>query len=172
MVLDTEEKIREHLEKIGKYGQFRARVLIHRRSGATEEDARAKALEELGVDKEKPRLERKPKSEAPRLTDNDEKYMEKLAQQAQGKECRERDAVRWVFENIAVPCKRLQDPPSAGAVGLLRWVKSDRQNEAEFYKVIWPKVIPTRQALEEADKVKGDDSDLDEVIQKVMEAAQ
>jgi len=79
---------------------------------------------------------------------------------------------RWVYNNLAldlvdVPTKTA---PSRGAVALLKWVKDSPANEADFFKNIWPKLIPTKAALDESERRgKVEDALIEECLEKIAE---
>lgn len=60
-----------------------------------------------------------------------------------------RKIIGWVFENVANMEAVPEDAPTAGAWGLLTWVRASPANQSEFYKGIWPRILPTKAQLEE-----------------------
>jgi hypothetical protein len=51
----------------------------------------------------------------------------------------EREAAKWVAENLANPMVTAKDAPGANAWGLMTWVKKVPSNETTFWTTIWPK---------------------------------
>jgi hypothetical protein len=55
-----------------------------------------------------------------------------------------RKAILWVFHNLATEKVDFKRAPNFGAVGLLKWVKSNAICTSEFYTKMLSKVIPTK----------------------------
>jgi hypothetical protein len=64
--------------------------------------------------------------------------------------------IRWIFDNL---CVRVgpQDAPSAGAWGYLLAIRADESLKSDFLKSVYPKLLPSKAASEEAER-KRDDS--------------
>jgi hypothetical protein len=77
------------------------------------------------------------------------------------------EIIRWVFDNVARQDVNLGSAPSAGAVGLLKWAKSDR-NRANFYTYFVTKLIPSQKELDHAAKLKDDGSNLFPLLEDLL----
>jgi hypothetical protein len=60
-----------------------------------------------------------------------------------------RAVIQWVFDNIGIEDLSPKDAPSSGAWFLLQEVRSFPELRREFYKTIFPKILPTKSQLEE-----------------------
>lgn len=60
-----------------------------------------------------------------------------------------KEAVEWVFENMSVVDVKAEEAPSSGAWGYLQMCRRDPSVRSDFYKSVWPKLLPTRGQLDE-----------------------
>jgi hypothetical protein len=91
-----------------------------------------------------------------------------LSKDAQGRGSQHLDAVLWVSEHLQDEVSREQ-APSGVAWSLLKWCKSAPECEQDFWRAIFPKVLPTRQQIQsEMDRV--DDVRHLEVARKFLES--
>jgi len=81
----------------------------------------------------------------------------------------ERVIVQFVFDHMDVDVKP-EDAPSAGAWGLLMAVRNDPTLKMDFYKTIWPRLLPSRSQIETGDKFTDDGRETLEIIGKVERA--
>jgi len=56
--------------------------------------------------------------------------------------------VQWVFENMRVQDVKPEDAPCGGAWALLMECRGDAGIRQDFYKSIWPKLLPTKQQIQ------------------------
>lgn len=126
--------------------QFKSK---HLKAGMKEADAAQMALQ-LALKKFFPETGGKiqPKATAPAFGGTPEPVPGEMPAELLGKECKMREAVEWVFNNLGKPlAKAMADAPSPGAYTLLEWA-SEGQGKAEFYKTFASKLLPTRSQLE------------------------
>ena len=72
------------------------------------------------------------------------------------KACSEFENVRWVAANMEVGDVSPEDAPSSTAWGMLVYYQSNSMYKGEFWKTVYPKLLPTRASI-------GDEADADEV---------
>ena len=85
-----------------------------------------------------------------------------------GKRAPGRKAVEWVAEHVGIADVEPQDAPSGEAWSLLAWASSDASNTADFWKVVYPKILPTKSQIDAEDTMRGDDGrDLHDLIDRV-----
>jgi len=138
-------EVREKLRAVGKWEAFSDACRRHRAGGLNFDQAWAESEKEFAADL--------PADKPPPV-------VEVAAASVERKELNERDAIRWVFENLAgyeLGTVTVNDAPSGGAWGLLVWVKANKANESDFYRNIWPKTVPARSKLDDESASYGDD---------------
>lgn len=72
------------------------------------------------------------------------------------KTCSTPRTVEWVAANIRVSDAAAADAPSSEAWSMLCWVKSSPQAEAQFWGQIYTKLLPTRQQLDQDNRMEDD----------------
>lgn len=72
------------------------------------------------------------------------------------KTCSTPRTVEWVAANIRVSDAAPADAPSSEAWSMLCWVKSSSQAEAQFWGQIYTKLLPTRQQLDQDNRMEDD----------------
>lgn len=75
--------------------------------------------------------------------------------------------LQWVAANIANAEPDPHECPSAEAWGLLRWVRINPINEGEFWRTIYPKLVPTRNTMEASTKFDDDGADVVGFIDRI-----
>ena len=70
-----------------------------------------------------------------------------------------RQILEWVFNNIDVAGLKPKDAPTSGAWSLLMRVRSVPDLAVDFYKQVWPKLLPTKAQLEVEERLKGGGTD-------------
>jgi hypothetical protein len=83
----------------------------------------------------------------------------------------ERGIIQWVFEHLDLEVEP-EDAPSSGAWSLLNSIRANDQLRLEFFKTIWPKLLPTKNQFEAAERFQDDGRETFEIIDKVMRAGQ
>lgn len=89
--------------------------------------------------------------------------------EGKGKSAKMTEVIRWVFDNVARKDVNLGSAPSAGAVGLLKWARSDR-NRGNFYTYFVTKLIPSQKELDHAAKMKDDGSNVFPLLETLLKA--
>ena len=74
-----------------------------------------------------------------------------------------RQEAEWVSRHINVKVGP-KDAPSPTAWNLLRWVRQAPENETTFWRSIFLKLLPTQQQLQQADRFKERNTELDDLI--------
>lgn len=86
----------------------------------------------------------------------------------------EAEVIRWVFNNMDMVGIRGEDAPCPGAWSLLKICREDPSIKKDFYRTIWPKLLPNKTSAE-VDAAFTDDGreqfDLITRMKKSMEAA-
>lgn len=83
-----------------------------------------------------------------------------------------REVVEWVFNNVAVEGIQPEDAPSPGAWGLLLRVRNDTTLQKEFYRSVWPKLLPSQAEIDKhANKFEDDGREHFQLIERVKERA-
>ena len=72
------------------------------------------------------------------------------------KSCSTPRTVEWVAANIRVSDAKAADAPSSEAWSMLCWVKSSPQAESQFWGQIYTKLLPTRQQLDQDNRMEDD----------------
>lgn len=85
------------------------------------------------------------------------------------KTCSTPKTVEWVAANIRVGDVQAVDAPSSEAWSMLCWVKSSPQAEAQFWGQIYTKLMPTRQQLDQEDRMKDDGRTILSLIDRMRE---
>jgi hypothetical protein len=87
-----------------------------------------------------------------------------------GRVSSEVESVRWVAANMKVVDPSPKDCPSAAAWGLLSQCRDSMVSESEFWKLTFPKLLPSRAQMEalELDKLP-DVGRADEVIKELLQ---
>jgi len=78
--------------------------------------------------------------------------------------------VQWVFDNMDVEDVLPNEAPSPGAWSLRQECR-ERGFRSDFYRTIWPKLLPTRSQIEDGTKAKKDADAVIENIGRVQMAA-
>ncbi len=81
---------------------------------------------------------------------------DKVRRALDGKVCSVAKAVDWVAANISLSAPDVSEAPSSTAWGMLIWAQATPGNTNEFWKNIFPKLMPTRAQIE-ADNSRSDD---------------
>ncbi|MFA7279125.1 MAG: hypothetical protein WC100_03425 [Sterolibacterium sp.] len=69
----------------------------------------------------------------------------------------EREIIRWVFDFMDAPDEVLKETaPSRGALSYLLRIRKSLTLQEDFYKVIWPKLLPTKAQMEQGEKFSDD----------------
>ena len=63
--------------------------------------------------------------------------------------CSEVEAIRWVAENLEVADVSAADAPGPSAWALLCHCRQIPSAKADFWRTIWPKLIPSKALLED-----------------------
>lgn len=164
--------------------RFKARRAVLRRCGYTSEEALNQTMEEFGFPKGRvPRgwsAERIKVGKLRVLPQVQEKVEEAIPEEVSritlgkeefgGRSVPPRKVVQWVSENIVLMDVSPKDAPSPGAWALLRWVRSREQNECDFWKAVYPKILPSKTRMfEEGADGKGRFTESEERISSVLE---
>lgn len=88
-----------------------------------------------------------------------------------GKQANTRKNVMWVAESIALDKPDPKDAPSSQAWGMLMWVRRSPQNESEFWRQIYPKLLPSRTQVDNEDAKIDDGGAVLSMIEDVRTAA-
>ena len=75
--------------------------------------------------------------------------------------------ISWVARNLVVLDVRPEECVSPEAWGLLLWVREGGTNESEFWRSIYPKLLPSRTQLDAQDRFKDDGRRLLTLIDEV-----
>ena len=81
-----------------------------------------------------------------------------------------REVVQWVFDHMDISDVGVGSCPSSGAWSLLSACRSSNDLKREFYRQIWPKLLPTKSHLEMEARYRDDGRQL-EIIDRVSAAA-
>ena len=81
-----------------------------------------------------------------------------------------RSVVQWVFDNMDLSDVSVSDCPSAGAWSLLMACRVSRDLKREFYRGIWPKLLPSRSHMEMEARFRDDGRQIS-IIDRVAAAA-
>ena len=81
-----------------------------------------------------------------------------------------REVVQWVFDHMDISDVSVGSCPSSGAWSLLSACRSSKDLKREFYRQIWPKLLPTKSHLEMEARYRDDGRQL-EIIDRVSAAA-
>lgn len=85
-----------------------------------------------------------------------------------GKTVPSRAAVEWVAKHLQVAELGPEDAPSGEAWSLLAWARSDAEAMRDFWKSVYPKILPSKAQIEADDATRGDDGrDLYDLISRV-----
>ena len=82
-----------------------------------------------------------------------------------------RKDIEWVAENMDIGGLKPGMAPSATAWSFLKACREDAQMKADFYKTIWPKLLPSKSALEEQERFKDDGRKVLNILEKVEDAS-
>lgn len=90
--------------------------------------------------------------------------------------CGSVQSVAWVFDNLALRDLQPSDAPSPGAWGLVCWVRETPGNRTEFYRTIWPKLLPSRTQIDDGADWRDDGrkqlSEIDQILRYADDEAQ
>jgi len=79
-----------------------------------------------------------------------EKAYERFCAEGSGDQ---REAIAWVGNTLEFTSRvKVEDAPSALAWNLFRWVSQSDETRADFWKGIWPKVLPTKAQIDRDDR--------------------
>lgn len=82
-----------------------------------------------------------------------------------------RQVVEWVFNNLDVEGLKPKDAPSPGAWSLLQRVRLYPELTVDFYKTVWPKLLPNKAQIEAEDRARGGGTDeLERSLERVEQA--
>ncbi len=87
-----------------------------------------------------------------------------------GKTASSIEVIEWVAANIAITDPDPKKAPNSEAWGLLQWVRRDQQNEGEFWRQIYPKLMPTKSEMKKSQGEKENESDVIDLIGRVKAA--
>ena len=86
----------------------------------------------------------------------------------EGKRAPSRKAVEWVASHLETAGLEPGDAPSGESWSLLCWARGDSESRRDFWKAVYPRILPTKGQLEAEDAAKGDDGrDLRDLISRV-----
>lgn len=80
-----------------------------------------------------------------------------------------RTTIEWVAQKIAISDVKPEHAPSSEAWGLLQWVQRSDTNESEFWRSIYPKLLPSRSQMESVDRPLEQDEEDDDPTMRALE---
>jgi len=85
-----------------------------------------------------------------------------------GKQTSASQTIDWVASHVAIRDVHPEEAPSATAWAMLQWVQRSPGNQAEFWRLIYPKRLPTSKAFEAEQQIIEDGRRLDELEDWVL----
>ena len=181
--IETRAQFKERLMREGTWAAFLAHRVALRREGKPEDEVREILAPKYGG------IQRGANDKTGEIVDVpdkpvfeaviDGKVLKPATEQApeeplitlamfEGKACDERECVKFVFEYMDVSDVTPSMAPSAGAWGLLLTCRRSQIFKTEFYKSIWPKLLPTKSQLDLQNQFADDGRDASELIAKMQ----
>ncbi len=74
--------------------------------------------------------------------------------------------VQWVYDNMCISDIEPSDAPSPGAWGLLQACRNSGELFRDFYRTIWPKLLPSKTEIDGGDRFTDDNRNIFELIER------
>ena len=81
--------------------------------------------------------------------------------------CTNPEAIQWVAENITDPHAGKSNPGKI-ALSLWTWARMSETNKSEFFKNIWPRILPSQKELDNQARYKDDGSTQIELAERIL----
>jgi hypothetical protein len=139
------------------------------REGLSLKEAHAKALESAQADGSDGKKKSQTENSDGSFTKEEQELFDSLNNGK--KKANIREIIEWIYNNIGNSNVNPLSAPSQGAYCHLRKIQADPILNAEFYKTIWPKIMPKADMMEEMIKRFNDDGGSEiGVIDKILAA--
>ena len=86
------------------------------------------------------------------------------------KEIGQRDSIKWVAANLELKECKPKDCPSSETWGLYKWARACDENKSEFWRLLYPKLLPSRAQIGKAEDEELGDSLGEEALEGIESA--
>ena len=82
--------------------------------------------------------------------------------------CSNSEAIQWVAENLEVEGAE-KNAIGPIALSLLKWAKESPSSRSEFFKNLWPKLLPSQKEIDNQARYSDDGSTIIELAERILE---
>jgi hypothetical protein len=166
------KQIKEMLKQSGKWNLFVAQRQVYKACGLSAQEAMERAMVDAGGDASAESYDEENATTTPVAMDEAGGRFDQtvLVHFAEKRKASPRVVVEWVFENMYTATVVPDDAPSPGAWGLLAACRRWPELQKEFFRSIYPRLLPTKSEIDRDTKFTDDGTDIRELIARVKRA--
>jgi hypothetical protein len=168
---DNQSRLKSLLKDEQQWGKYWKVYKIAKNEGVSSEKAQARAMEHILAENFSAKASLNSVAGQEHAGDLTLEELEVLNDLADGKNKNARDVIDWIYNNMGNKNVSPSCAPTIGAYSHLKKIQADPVLQAEFYKNIWPKILPKTDVMDELmARLSDDGTKVFNVIDKALEA--